>query len=417
MASQKLLDAQAEIGEKHKTISTVLEEAGKDYDFTKVKALGDKLDTQAKVEKFRELNTELTDLTDKCKRLEFEEIGENVRKVGEMRARPADPGVHADPGDQGTKSLGTLFTESPAYKSLRDNRSDPAGRRTEVAVEFADMSLKTLMQTQAGWAPEATRTGRIVDAVTRPIQVLDLIPGGQTTQNSIVYMEETTRTHSAVEVAEAQAYAEDAYELTERSSPVRKIGTSLPVTDEQLEDEAQVRSYIDGRMRFGVTQRLDSQVIVGNGTSPNLRGVLNVAGIQTQAKGADPTFDAFHKAMTKVRVTGRATPNAIVIHPNDWEAIRLTRTADGIYILGNPSVTGAMTLFGLAVTLADLITENTGLVGDFANYCQLSERRGVEVKVGFVNTQFTTGQQTIRADLRVGFVVYRPSAFCTVTGI
>jgi HK97 family phage major capsid protein len=178
-----------------------------------------------------------------------------------------------------------------------------------------------------------------------------------------------------------------------------------------------VRAYLDGRLRFGARQKLDSQVLVGTGVDPALRGILNAGGVQSQAKSTDPTFDAIHKAMTKVRVTGRASPNAIAMHPNDWEAIRLTRTADGIYIMGNPSVAGPMTLFGISIALTDAITENTALVGDFANFCQLFERRGVQVQLGYVGDQFTQGKATLRADLRVAFATLRPPAFCKVTGI
>ncbi len=121
--------------------------------------------------------------------------------------------------------------------------------------------------------------------------------------------------------------------------------------------------------------------------------------------------------MTKVRVTGRANPNAVVLHPNDWEAIRLTRTADGIYILGNPAEAGPMTLFGLPVAVGDVITENTGLVGDFANFCMIFERRGIRLMAGYSGTQFAEGKQLLRADMRVAFVVFRAAAFCTVTGI
>ena len=39
------------------------------------------------------------------------------------------------------------------------------------------------------------------------------------------------------------------------------------------------------------------------------------------------------------------------------------------------------------------------------------------VEVGFINDDFIKGKKAIRADIRAAFVVYRPAAFCTVTGI
>jgi HK97 family phage major capsid protein len=408
----KLVEAREKLGAKHQLLETVLKEAGSDYDFTKVKALGDLADTQAKVEKVREINNELTQLTAECKRLELDEIAEATRKVREQMAAPAAVTHPSSSEGHGTKSVGQRFVESAEFKRFREE-----GDETSAAVAFEDIELKTLMSTAAGWAPETTRTGRVIDKITRPIQILDLIPIGPTAQVSVVYMEETTRTHNAAEKAEGAAYAEDAFALTERSSPVRKITTSLPVTDEQLEDEGQVRTYVDGRLTFSTRQRLDNQVLNGDGSAPNLRGILQTSSVQSQAKSTDPTFDAVHKAITKVRVVGRAVPNAIVMHSNDWQEIRLTRTNDGIYIMGNPSEAGPMALFGLPVALNEAIAEHTALVGDFANYCGLWEKRGIEIRVGYVASQFAEGQQTLRADVRVAFVVYRPEAFCTVTGI
>jgi HK97 family phage major capsid protein len=405
----KLTQKREELGQKHQLMGRVLQEAGDEHDFTKVKAFGEDLDTAAKVEKFRELNQEMADLAADCRRLELEEAGKAYQDVKTEMDRPAAaPPQPGGPGE--TKTVGQRVIESDEYKAYRE---DGKG----FVVHFDDVEVKTLMETAAGWAPESSRTGRVIEAATRPVQVLDLVPPGDTESASVVYMEETLRTHSAAEKSEGAAYAESAFELTERSVRVRKITDSIPVTDEQLEDEAQVRSYLDQRLRFGLRQRLDNQVLNGNGTPPNIEGILNVSGLQTQAKGTDPRFDAIHKAITKVRVTGRAFPNAIVLHPNDWEAIRLTRTADGMYILGNPSEAGPMTLFGLPVAQGDVQTENTGLVGDFANFCQLYERRGVSVQVGYVGDQFKEGKQTMRADIRVAFVVYRPAAFCTVTGL
>lgn len=410
----KLTEKREELGAKHTIMERVLSEAGDDYDFEKVKAFGDDLDTQDKVEKFRALNRELSDLTAECKRLEMQEIGANVQLVREEMDRPVETTKMRDPGRHpgGMKSIGEQLVESDEYGEFLDDHTKG------FSAYFEDVGIKTLMSTNAtGWAPDTDRTGRMVEAVTRPIQVLDLIPVADTDSNAVTYWEETLRTHSAAEKVEGGTYAESAFDWTERTSTVRKITDSIPVTDEQVEDRSQVRSLLEQRLGFGVRQRLDNQVLNGDGTPPNLEGILNVSGIQTQAKGSDPTFDAIHKAMTLVRVTGRAMPNAIVLNPNDWQEIRLTRTADGIYILGNPAVAGPMTLFGLPVALGDVLTAGTGLVGDFANFCRIYDRRGLSIQVGYTGTQFVEGKSTIRADIRAAFAVERPAAFCKVTGI
>jgi HK97 family phage major capsid protein len=279
------------------------------------------------------------------------------------------------------------------------------------------MGLKTLITTSAGLAPDSPRTADVVPLATRPIQILDLIPIDPVGVATVKWMEKTTFTISAAEIAEAATYPESVYVWTERSAPVQKLADSIPVTDEQIDDVDQMASLLDADLRFGVRQKLDSQVINGTGTPPQIRGILNYAGIQTQARAADPHFDAIFKAITKVRAVGRAEPDAVAIHSTDFQTIRLTRTADGLYIMGNPDSPGSMRLFGLPVAINEVLTQGTALVGDFARYARLKERKGIEVQVGYTGTQFTEGKKTLRADVRVAMVVRRAAAFCTVTGL
>lgn len=406
-----LTEAGDKLAAKRKELATIFDEAGPEMDFAKVKSFrGNTFEVAAHV---RKLNDEQTDLGKK-----YDDLVEVQKAAERAKAAPGPGGSNGEPGaDQGTqgdgrpvrKSLGQLFTESAAYKG-KQGRSGP---EATIDVEF-----KTLMTTAAGWDPEETRTGRVVEFATRPIQVADLIPQTQTSQSAVQYMEETTFTNNAAEALEAGTYAEAALALTERSSLVRKIAVFLPMTDEQLEDEPQVRGYVNNRLPFMIRQRLDSQLLVGDGSAPNLRGILNVVGIQTQAKGADPTPDAVYKGIVKVEVTGQAVANAVVFHPNNWQDVRLLRTADGIYIWGNPSDSGPERIWGLRVVRAQAETAGTALVGDFANFVELAMRRGIDVQVSNSHgTYFIEGKQAMRADIRAALVVYRPTAFCTVTGL
>ena len=385
-------------------------------DFTKVECLGDdvKGNSYAVAEKVRELNTELNEGR---KKIEVVEEAEKTAKALADRQKAVMKVPHPD-ASNGTKpqerpkSIGESITSHETFKKWL------AGDKSAI-IEIPDYGLaelKTTFRTGAGWSPESTRTGLLVEGRTRPIQVLDIIPSGPTDEAAYVYLEETLRTHSGAEMVEGGTYAEDAYKLIDRSATVRKLGTSIAVTDEQLEDVAGIQSYLNNRLTFGLRQRFDGQVLTGDGIPPNVEGLLNHGGIQTQAKGIDPVPDAIHKAMTKCRVTGRSFPQNIVMHPNDWESIRLLRTADGIYIWGSPSEAGEARIWGLPVVQSDAQTENTALVGDFT-FCQIFERRGIDVQVGFTGSQFMEGKRTIRADFRVAFAIFRGSAFCTVTGI
>ena len=212
------------------------------------------------------------------------------------------------------------------------------------------------------------------------------------------------------------AYAESTLALTEQTNTVRSIGTSLPVTDEQLADVPQVESYINMRLPNMINRRLDGQILVGDGSAPNLKGINNVSGILTQALGGDTVPDAVYKGLRQVRVTGRAMPNIIYAHPNDWESIRLLRTADGIYIWGSPAEAGVQRIWGVTVGETDAQTENTILGGD-TTFSQLFMRQDMLVEIGTVNDDFLDGRQTVRAGLRAAFVVYRPAAFVQITGV
>lgn len=220
------------------------------------------------------------------------------------------------------KSIGERFIESREYKGFQP------GRGSNMAIELPDLDVKTTMTTAAGWAAPNNRGPIVVYSALRRPMVADLIPQDGTTNSIIKYMSETTFTNNVAAVAQGAAKPANALALTEVSSTVEKIAGILPVTEEQLDDVPQVRAYIDNRLTLMLQLSEEVELLTGSGTTPHIRGLYNRTGIQTQARGTDPTPDAIYKAMTLIRWTGFAEPSGFIVHPNDWQRVRLLRTRD-----------------------------------------------------------------------------------------
>jgi HK97 family phage major capsid protein len=413
--SEAIVEKRQQFGEKSNFLKDIMELArdGDARNFAK-QAVREKLSVatpEEAIERVKRLNVELDNLAGQLEGLEMDEVERAIKSRETARQTPIrGPQFHPAGADAEHKSWGQLYVDSKEFKQSRAAGMD--------VPFYLEIGVKTLFETAAGFPIENVRSGLLVEKATRPIQVIDLIPSFPITQAAFVYMEETTRTHSAAERAEGTAYPESAFVWTQKSSTVQKIADSIPVTDEQLEDAPQTKSLLEQRLGFGLRQRFDQQLLVGNGTSPNLRGVNSVVGIQTRAAAADPRIVAFAKALNDVRVTGRANPSGAVFHPNDWLDILLTPTANGDYLFGNPfQGPGPTSLFGIPIAQSDAQTENTGLIGDWANFSRIDDRRGVQVQTGYVGTQFTDGKVTLRADFRAAFTVTRPAAFIQLTGI
>jgi len=339
---------------------------------------------------------------------------DRLRALETKEAQPLRPRF---PGQQPTqlhevKSLGQGWVDSREYKDWLANKP------VESQVFSTGMRLKAVLTTTTGWPAESVRSDVIVPYASRQApRVSTIIPHLETNQNSYVYLEETTLVNAAVEIAEGALKPESDLALTEKTSPIRKIATYLVATDEQLSDVPSIGQYLEQRLAFFVAQRLDNQILNGNGVSPNLLGILLTPGIQTQAKGALPTPDGIRLAMDKVRVIGQTEPNVVVAHPNDWSEVQLLRETGGQYIWGSPADAGPDRIWGKTVLVTSAMPEGTMLIGDFLNFVQLVEREQFNVKIGYAGDDFLRNRKSLVGETRVALVVLRPTAYCTLTGV
>lgn len=273
-----------------------------------------------------------------------------------------------------------------------------------------------------------TPPGGLVLIEQQRLTIRDLIPVGQTVQNTVYFPKETVYTNAATTVAEEGEKPEATLDIESSSAPVKKIAVLIKVSDEMWDDFPMLRDYVNSRLRFMVEQREEDQLLNGTGAGNNITGILN-SGPQTYALSAESIADAIHKAMTKVKVpaanVGGYNPSGIVIHPTDWQTVRLAKD-DALQYYGGGPFTGAYgnngiapdMLWGLPVVVTTAIAENTALVGDFRLGTQIFQRTGIDVKTFDQNEDDVNfNRKTIRVEERLALAVYRPSAFCTVTNI
>lgn len=409
----RLKELREQLDAKRAQLHAIFEEMGAERDLSKVKSIDG--DNPSKALNIKKRNEELTEIAKEIEGLEaLEAAAENVKRAGEYMSRPTNrpplnPGgaVVAAP----IKSLRQILSESASYKAFRDKGAGTA------VLELSEAEVKTLL-TLGDINNPATRAPGIAPSAQEERTVGDMMLQGTTDNNALTYMEETTFTNNAATVAEAGVKPESAIDFTERTDNVRKIATWLPATSELLSDVSGIESYIRGRLMFMIKRREEAQLLLGDGVAPNILGVELRTGVQTQAKGADPVFDAIYKAMGLVRNTGFAEPTGLVLHPNDMEALVLTRTADGLYILGNPANTPVERIWGLEVRQTTAQTENTGFVGAFKPMAQVFRREGVTITISTEHSDFfIRNQVAILAEERLALAVYRPAAFAKITGI
>lgn len=353
---------------------------------------------------------------------EINDLATKRDSLAELETRGQEAGVWADERSRPVNRLGTAgsfgVTEALVQSAQWQNRVAGKFGETELAgVALAMLDTKATMSTGAGFSPQTIRDGSVVPLPTRPPQLIDYLRIEPTDQNAVKFMKQSTRTNTAAPKGEGAAFDEATLVYAEATANIRKIGVYLPVTEEQIEDEAGVRSVIEGELKTMVRQVLDEQITVGDGTGSNILGMYAATGAQTQARGTDTEFDQILKAMTKVRTTGRGRPNLVVLHTNNYQKLALTKSSDGQYIFGAPGGSPLDRVWGIQIAMSEALTEGNGLVID-TDYAKVKLRKDLTVAVSDSHgTNFINGILAIRAHIRAGLQVLRDETICKMTGM
>jgi len=354
---------------------------------------------------------------------QVERLEADVEAGKEVKALP----IHEEVAEE-KKTTAQRFHESKAVQSFINEGM----KNVTSEVKWNPiLETKTLVDEGSAYPPSVVRSDLIVPTALRnPNSVIDLFSVLQTDQYQYKYLEETTFTNNAAEVAEASAFGESALAMTERTEEIRKFGVSIPVTEELLVDVTAVQGYLDSRLRTMLNLRLDTELLNGNGTAPNITGVLNKSGINTfdysAFSGNLKRIGQVYQAITEIRKDAFVEPDAILMHPSDWYDIVTEVNAVTTSGALNPLFMGAgmfngapqASLWGVPVVPTTAISAGTALVGNFGGgvSAHIVTRQGIDVAMSDSHSDFFTKDKVMmKASLRLGFAIYRPTAFCSIT--
>jgi HK97 family phage major capsid protein len=277
-----------------------------------------------------------------------------------------------------------------------------------------------------------------VPYVQPTLTVRDLVQNRRTDADVISYPRAVAHANVAAETAEATTAADPAisgaspgpytvapasgvkpegeFTWEQVTQAVQPIAEGVPISKRTLMNASELEDIINQQLRFDLEQRLNTQMISGNGTDPNFRGIRNTTGILTQAFSGN-VIETLRKAKTKVTdpTTGSGRiPNAAVLTPTAMETLDLFRvggstTTDGPFLV-NPFGDAPRRLWGMALVEEPGMTANKAVVGYFRD-AVLWDRQQATVEV------FTQHKDLVQllAEWWGAFGVLQPKSFVDVT--
>jgi HK97 family phage major capsid protein len=348
----------------------------------------------------------IQELQDGIKSLQDNVIGRMKRLEDEV-ADLAQNNTILRPGGE-TKSVGSQVLQAAEAKAFLEGR-------TKHAVIPLALNFKALVGTNGDSNDnpvdvQAQRGTGIGGDARRSLQLLNDLPRVVVNSGSFEFHRIDGFTNAAdVQENEGDLKAEQDMSLPIVTSSISTIAVTLAASQQLLADSPNLTTFLNDKLRFGVLEKLEREIIGGLG------GVGTIAGLATQATVFTPngnlqSADQIAEGMTELEVNGWMASH-ILLHPRDWNEIRTQRAAvsNGEYVGPGWVTNVSKNLWGTPVVTSTSVNEGEAIVLD-ARQVALLDRQSVTVEMGYTGNQFAQNLVTLRAEGRWGLAVYSPTA-------
>lgn len=217
--------------------------------------------------------------------------------------------------------------------------------------------------------------------------------------------DEATIARAAEVVAEGAAFPESTAAFKDYTLQIRKIGDTLPVTEEFFEDEQLAAAELEMFVNVNVETKVDDQLVNGNNTGEQLKGyMVSIPAYTATASGiASPNLKdlviKMRNAITRPRGS-KYSPDMVLVASSTMEDLVLAKDANNNYIFNED----LGTLGGMAVVVDENLADNEIAVGD-RRFARIYEKTGTVISRGYVGDQFKEDEVTIKARKRLALLI------------
>lgn len=338
----------------------------------------------------------------------IEAHGKNLLELEQRVAAGITRGEHVSHA-----SVGQILVASPEYKAaiegLTPGTAPGAGFKLRVEANTITGQENSPAENADTLVPANRRAG-IVPGAFRTLRVRDLIPTIPTNSNAWQFTRELLFTNAAAETAEGAAKPESTLTFEDATVNIRTIAHFIKASNQILADAPALRAYIDGRLRYGVELKEETQIVAGTGSNQAISG-MTASGNYTAftPTSGETAVDSVNRA--KYEILGADyVPTGILMNPANWAAIERLKDQQDRYLIGDPFGMITPILWGLPVVVTNSMTANKLLVADFATSYEYVERQSTVIDLGYVNDDFTKNLVTIRAEKRGALATIRPAS-------
>lgn len=306
--------------------------------------------------------------------------------------------------EKGTK-MSKEFSLVDEVKEKKQSIKDLVkGQGKEVSLKAATVRASITNSNSQLVLPGITQLGvkkRGLYDIFRKVSVGDGNHGGKVTYSD---WDEATTVRAAAMVAEGAAFDESTAKFQSYSIDLKKIGDTLPVSEEFGEDEVSAAAELDMFLRVNMQTKEDDILVNADGTGNNIKGLkASVPAFVPAASGiSSPNiYDLVKKVKTDITFNrgSKYQPDFVVMNDNVADLLHLEKDANENYIFPDK-----MNIGSIMIVIDNNISDNELIVGD-SRYATIYEKGGVTLERVYVNAQAIEDMVTLKARKRLLFLI------------